>query len=494
MTSADPVVVVGGGVGGLMAAIRLRSLGHEVVVYERRQEWGGKLTTLERDGYVFDIGPSLVTLPDILDDALATVGRRLADELDLVRLDPQFHYHWSDGSSLVIADDAERTRAALESFSPGAGADWQRFIERGRRIWEISRRTFFAGPMRNPLQLIRRMRSPTDLWHIDPMRTLDQVARRTFDDRRLQQWVGRYATYSGSSPYRAPATLACIPAIESDHGCWYPKGGLGAIRDMLERIAGEVGIEMHLGAEITSITTHGDRVSGIALANGGQRAASTVVVNADAEHLYRDLLDDAGALRRVRRADRSTSGFVICAGLPATTATTSTVMTSTGPIGHHNVWFSDDYRQEFADLEAGRFPEQPTVYACVSSVTDRTQAPDGAENWFLLVNTPAGLTLDRQQATEIVLRRLAEFDIDVAGRAAFIETVTPDDLAERYRSPGGAIYGTSSNGRRAAFARPGNVGARRGLYLVGGSSHPGGGLPLVTLSAEIVARMIGRPA
>ena len=488
MTGSDPVVVIGGGVGGLMAAIRLRALGHEVVVYERRDEWGGKLTTLERDGYVFDIGPSLLTLPAVFDEALATVGHRLADELELVRLDPQFRYHWSDGSTLVIADDPERTRAAIEAFSPGAGDEWQRFIDRGRRIWEISRRTFFAGPMRDPLHMVRRMRSPADLWRIDPLRTLDRVARRTFSDRRLRQWVGRYATYSGSSPYRAPATLQCIPAIESAFGCWYPIGGLGAIRDMLERVARSVGVEMHLGAEVMSITTAQERVTGVVLADGVRRSASAVVVNADAEHLYRDLLDDPVALRRVRRADPSTSGFVICAGVPSTTST------ATGPIGHHTVWFSDDYRREFAEIEAGRVPDQPTVYACVSSVTDRTQAPAGAENWFLLINTPAGALVDRRRATDIVLGRLAEFGIDIAGRAEFIDTLTPEDLAERYRSPGGAIYGTSSNGRRAAFARPGNAGARRGLYLVGGSSHPGGGLPLVTLSAEIVAGMIGRPA
>jgi phytoene dehydrogenase-like protein len=210
------------------------------------------------------------------------------------------------------------------------------------------------------------------------------------------------------------------------------------------------------------------------------RRCDVVVANADARHLYADLLPDRSALRRVERADLSTSGFVVLVGARGTTP----------GIAHHNVWFSDDSRAEFAELEAGRVAPQPTVYACVSSVTDPSQAPPGCENWFLLVNVPAGARLDADRETDRVLGRLAEFGIDLADRAEVVATRTPADIAERYRTEGGAIYGTSSNGRRAAFVRPRNRGARRGLYLVGGSSHPGGGLPLVTMSGRIVADMI----
>lgn len=483
------IAVVGGGVGGLAVAIRLAASGHEVTVLERRSVVGGKLATLERDGFSFDLGPSLLTLPGIFDELLDQVGTSVQAELDLVRLDPQFRYRWADGSTLVMPDGLDAAQAAVEAFSPGSGEPWRAFIEHGRKIWEVAERTFFAGPMQGRRELLGRMRSPADLWRIDPLRSLDRLARRRFRDARLQQWVGRYATYSGSSPYRAPATLACIPAIEVDHGCWYPRHGLGSLCSMLEDVARRVGVRIVTDTEVVSITGTG-RVDGVVLAGGDRIAADAVVANVDAQHLYGNLLNDAQMLANVRRAEPSTSGFVICAGVDGS-ASIGHHGIGHHSIGHHNVWFSDDYRQEFDEIARGRFPAQPTIYGCVSSVTDPTQAPANAENWFLLVNVPAGCEIERDEATEIVLRRLTRFGIDVAARSRFIETLTPADIAERYRAPGGAIYGTSSNGVRAAFLRPGNLGARPGLYLVGGSSHPGGGLPLVTLSARIVAEQIG---
>ena len=159
-------------------------------------------------------------------------------------------------------------------------------------------------------------------------------------------------------------------------------------------------------------------------------------------------------------------------------------------IGHHNVWFSDDYAQEFRRLDAGELADDPTIYGCISSVTDPSQAPAGDENWFLLVNTPPGIDVDTGQYRDLVLDRLASHGVDLRDRMRFCAMMTPHDIEQRYRSPGGAIYGTSSNGKRAAFVRPANRGARPGLYLVGGSSHPGGGLPLVTTSARIVTEMI----
>lgn len=478
-TVVNDIVIVGGGVAGLAVAIRSAAAGHRVQLFERNDELGGKLAVVSEQGHTFDIGPSLLTLPDLFDELLGLAGTSLADEVDLVRLDPQFQYRWPDGSSLEIPDDPGTAAACVEQFSPGQGEAFARFLDHGRRIWEVSERTFFAGPMQHPLALLRRMRSPRDLFTIDPLRTLQQRAAATFSDPRLVQWAGRYATYSGSSPYRVPATLACIPWIEAGYGCWYPMGGLGALRDALVRAARSVGVALHTGAEVTSIRTVAGRVSGVEVAGHGTVAADVVIANADAEHLYRDLLIDRRALRRVRRVKRSTSGFVICAAVTGRTA----------GLAHHNVWFSSDYRREFDDLDAGRFPADPTVYACVSSVTDPGQAPDGEENWFLLVNTPPGCQIDATTATTAVFAALEarQPGLDLADRARIITTLAPADLQRRYRAPGGAIYGTSSDGRRAAFARPGNISPVAGLYLVGGSSHPGGGLPLVTISARIVA-------
>jgi phytoene desaturase len=477
------VVVVGGGVGGLAAAIRLRSSGHHVTMFERNQVVGGKLATHVRDGYTFDIGPSLVTLPHLFDDVFRSAGTTLDEQVDLIRLDPQFAYHWPDGSSLIVPDGDDDTAAAFDEFAPGSGNQWRRFDARGRRIWDVAERTFFAGPMANPWSLARRMRSPFDLTAIDPMRTLHRAAASFFDDPRLVQWAGRYATYSGSSPYAAPATLGCIPHIEARFGCWYPMGGLDALRAAFERVALDCGVVIETGSDVTRILAEPDAaVSGVELADGTVEHADIVIANTDAEHLYADLLPDAAALKRVRRAQRSTSGFVLCVGVRGLTPR----------LKHHSVWFSESYRHEYAQLAAGVPADDPTIYACVSSVTDPSQAPDGCENWFLLVNTPPSVDIDADGYGDLVLDRLADHGVDLRPRAEFRHTMTPSDIEHRYRSPGGAIYGTSSNGKRAAFVRPANRGARPGLYLVGGSSHPGGGLPLVTTSAKIVTDMIIR--
>jgi phytoene desaturase len=275
--------------------------------------------------------------------------------------------------------------------------------------------------------------------------------------------------------------LTCIPSIEARHGVWYPRGGLSALRDALVRVAGQAGVEATTGAEVTAIETAGSRVSGVRIADGAVHRADVVVANVDAEHLYRDLLPDRRALTRANRAERSLSGFVVLAGIRG----------STPGIAHHMVWFPADQARELRQLvDEHAFADDPTIYASVSSLTDPTQAPAGHENWFILVNAPHDRTVDADAYRALLLARLAARGVDLRSRLCFTETVTPEDLASRYRSPGGSIYGSSSNGRRAAFLRPANRGTRRGLYLVGGSSHPGGGLPLVTIGARIVADLM----
>lgn len=476
------VVVIGSGFGGLMAAIRLRAAGRDVVVLERNESFGGKVATYERDGFTFDLGPSLLTLPRYIDDTLRLAGTSLSDEIDLVRLTQPFRYFWPDHSAVAFHDDPLATAEAIEAMSPGAGAQYLGFVKKARRIWEISERTFLAGEMRGRLGLLRRMRSPRDFLDIDAMRTLSDAAAKTFDDPRLRQWAGRYATYSGSSPYEAPATLACIAAVEADHGSWYVTGGIGALRDAVVAVARRIGVQLRIGVEVSSIVTRRRRAVGVVTTAGEHIDARVVVANVDAEHLYGDLLPQPKQVERVRKAGRSTSGIVVLVGVEGTTPL----------VAHHNVWFSRDYAREFADLAAGLVPADPTVYAGVSSVTDSSQAPAGCENWFLLVNAPADANVDTDTYGDRLLDHLASVGPDLRARARFVETIGPRDIAARYRAPGGAIYGTSSNGRSAAFRRPTNTSVVRGVYLVGGSSHPGGGLPMVTASARIATELILR--
>ncbi|GAC1528467.1 MAG: phytoene desaturase family protein [Acidimicrobiales bacterium] len=485
MSRGATTVVVGGGVGGLAAAIRLAADGHEVTVIERNSVVGGKLASFERDGFRFETGPSLLTLPGVFDELLGLAGTSLREACMPTLLDPSMAYRFADGSHFSTRGDLDATITEVEAMSPGSGDEWRRFHEHGRRVWDVSERTFFAGAMESPPALLSRMRSPRDLTAIDPLPSLARRAARSFTDPRLRQWAGRYATYAGSSPYRAPATLSCIPYIEQAFGCWYLTGGLPTLAGALADAATSLGVSIRTGTEVVGIRTDARRVTGVALADGDLLDARVVISDADAEHLYTDLVPNGGRLRRVRRAGRSSSGFVLLAGVDGTTPA----------LAHHNVSFSADYRREFAQIfDEGVPPDDPTIYVCASSVTDRSQTPEGAENWFVLVNVPSGDDIDWEAAgpryRDTVLAVMAARGWDIRERMRWCEAMTPLDIASRFRSPGGAIYGTSSNGRRSAFLRAANRGPVEGLYLVGGSAHPGGGLPLVAIGARIVAEMI----
>lgn len=481
MTTDYDTIIVGGGVGGLVTAIRLATAGQNVALFERNDQLGGKLAVRERDGFAFDIGPSLLTLPELFDDVFRLAGTSLAAEVDLVRLDPSFRYFWPDASTVTFRDQPVATAEALDAFSPGSGAEYLDYLHHARAIWSTSQRTFFAGDIGSPMSLLRRVRSPRDFARIDARRSLASRSTKAFRDPRLRQWLGRYATYSGSDPSLAPATLGCIAAVEADLGAWYVRGGLGALRDALVRVAQRCGVVAHTTAEVTRITCTRRRVTGVSVGTR-EYSSTSVVCNADAQHLYRDLLPHTKRLKSVERTPKSTSGIAVLVGVEGRTPL----------IAHHNVWFSRDYAREFRDVSEGRIPRDPTIYACVSSITDPTQAPADCENWFLLINTPADERAVTDEVAGWLLDHLATIGPDLRRRARFVEVIGPRDIARRYRSPGGAIYGTSSNGRSAAFRRPAIRGPRRGLYLVGGSTHPGGGLPLVTMSARIASTLVLR--
>lgn len=471
------VVVVGAGVGGLAASIHLAAAGHDVVVLERLNRAGGKLAEHRAAGFTWETGPSLLTLPQVFRDLAAVAGRSLDHLVTLRRLDPVCRYRFADGTTFDHRADLDDGAAAAEALAPGSGAEWRAFMAHARRVWEVAERSFFAGAMSSPVELLGRMQSPRDLLAIDPLRSLHARASSSFTDPRLVQYVDRYATYSGSSPFRAPATLSCIAHIEQSLGAWYVDGGLGRLADALVELTTGAGVEIRTGVDVERIERRAGAATGVRLVGGEQVAADAVVANVDALHLYRDLLPHPRRRRRAEAAPRSSSGFVLLLGVEG----------GTEGIAHHNVAFSADYETEFDQLFDRKVPAtDPTVYVCAASVTDPSTAPAGHEAWFVLVNAPEGGG-DMAGYGDHLLDVLARRGWDLAGRIVHRDEITPADIESRFRTPGGAIYGTSSNGRMAAFLRPGNRGPLDRLYLCGGSSHPGGGLPLVAMSGAIAA-------
>jgi phytoene desaturase len=467
------VVVIGAGIGGLAAAARLRAGGHRVTVLEQAAEVGGKLGRLETDHpdggrFRFDTGPSLLTLPGVFTDLFAATGDSLDRTLTLRRLAPIADYRFADGRS---ADSDELTA------DPG----WRRLMARAARMWRATAGPFLESPGPPSLLTLAR-RSPADLPVIAPHRSLRSIGRQYLDSPHLQMFLERYATYSGSDPRRAPAVLATVPYAEQTFGGWYVEGGLYELATVLADRAGDV----RTGVRVTSITMAGGRVAGVGLADGGRLPADVVVANADATHLYRDLLPRR---RLLPRGEPSLSGLVLLLGVRGTTP----------GLAHHSVFFPASYDDEFDSVFAGRMPRDPTVY--ISVPKDPALAPPGCEAWFVLVNAPrsgvgpGSYDWDRPgsaaSAADRVLGLLAGRGLDVRARIVSRTVLTPADLERRTVTPGGAIYGSSGNGARAAFLRPANRSPVPGLFLAGGSAHPGGGLPLVALSGKAVATLIG---
>jgi phytoene desaturase len=466
------VVVIGAGVGGLAVAARLAATGHRVTVCEQAPVVGGKLGTYERDGFRFDTGPGLLTLPHVFADLFAATGAPLREVLDLVELDPIVRHRFPDGTVLDTCRDPRELEARIvAAFGGPAALQWRAFADRAARIWDATHGPFLESPL-DPVRLLRNVRHTGT---IAPWRSLRGLAAAYLDDPRLRMLVDRYATYTGSDPRLAPAALASVPHAELHFGGWYVRGGLHRIADALAGRCTELGVEIRTSTDVVRITATRGRATGVELADGTVLRADVVVANADAEHVYTDLIPVPR-----RPAPRSLSGFVVLLALRGETPGRA----------HHTVTFPADYDAEFDAVFGRRARPVPDPAVYVSVPPDA--APDRHEAAFVLVNAARQGPVDWRAPglSEGYADHLVD-RLGVRDRVLFREIVSPADLEVRTRAVGGAIYGTSSNGLRAAFLRPANRSPVPGLFLVGGSSHPGGGLPLVALSAQITAGLIG---
>ena len=485
-------VVVGAGVGGLAAALALAADGVEVTVLERAAQPGGKLRELVVDGQRVDAGPTVFTMRWVFDELLALLGERLDDHLLLRRAQVLARHAWSETEQLDLHADLAQTLDAIGRFAGAAEARrYRAFCTRAAEVYHTLETPFLRSSRPNPVSLTARAgwRGLPGLLRIAPFTTLWSALGEHFQDPRLRQLFGRYATYCGSSPFLAPATLMLVAHVERD-GVWQIDGGMYRLVEVLAGLARRRGVQLRCSTTVRRISVERGRASGVELDDGERIDADAVVFNGDAAALAEGLLGDElrSALPGAARGTRSLSAL-----------TWSLFATTRGfPLVRHNVFFGSDYAAEFAALfERQCLPADPTVYVCAQDRGDPGgAAPAGAERLLCLVNAPARGDLRPLTSEEIdtcerqTFARLAHCGLTIDRTAGRGIVTTPTDFHRLFPATGGALYGQASHGWRASFSRPGQTTRIAGLLLCGGSTHPGPGVPMAALSGRLAAQAV----
>jgi phytoene desaturase len=486
------VVIIGGGLGGLGVALRLAARDWSVVVCEQGASFGGKMNCWSESGYRFDTGPSLITMPWVFADLFEAAGGAIEDHLEIIPIRPISEYIYPDGVRFTYSSSMPEWLETVRNLDSRDVDGFLRFLRLGAQLFQVSKETFlrrrpFDWPRVTDGKVLKYMP-----WRYGWGNYHRTVAAH-FKNPHLRQLFDRYPTYVGSSPYKSPATLAVIPYIEYSFGGWYIKGGLYRLVECLIELARQKGVELHLRSRVDRIEHFGSKVTGVRLSDDTLIDGEVVVMNGDASYAPRMLGEgEAGAdhSNGLPPADRSLSGLVFLLGLKG----------SLPELHHHAIYFSSDYHREFSELfDDRRFPTDPTIYVNAPSRSDRSVVPGKGETLFVMANAPASdhdeWREDRiAEARQRVFARLRASGFpDIEQDIAVSDVWTPRKIAERYLTPGGAIYGAHSHGWRRAFLRHNNKDPRySGLYYVGGSAHPGGGTPTVLLSAQITSELIER--
>jgi 1-hydroxycarotenoid 3,4-desaturase len=487
--AGEDVVIIGAGIGGLAAAALLAARGLCVTVVEKEAHPGGKVRRVPVAGTMVDAGPTVFTLRRVFEQLFDDCGASLEAELDLHAVETLARHSWPDGERLDLFQDKARTHDAIAAFAGTAEADAHaRFAAEAARIWGTLEDSFLRRQKTGPIGLTLRLGLSrlAELQAVRPYETLWRALKGHFRDPRLVQLFGRYATYCGCSPFRAPATLMLIAHVESA-GVWQVAGGLSRVAEALERLAVKRGARLRYGASAEAILVERGRAAGVRLAGGEQLRATHVIANADPSAIGGGLFgaDARRAVRPTAPAARSLSALtwmLVADGGDAALA-------------HHNVFFSDDYAREFRDIEQGRLPAQPTAYVCAQD-RGAGSAPSGAERFQVIVNAPARGDSAPPDAMEIercesaMLSSLRSGGLSLRWTPDARVRVTPSDYARLFPSTGGALYGRASHGWAGSFLRPGSRTRIAGLYLAGGATHPGAGVPMAALSGRLASEAL----
>ena len=476
------VAVVGAGIGGLAASIVLASHGLPVTLFERQPTPGGKMRQLAVGNALIDAGPTVLTMKSVFEELFEACGEHFASHVELTRAAILARHAWSDTERLDLHAERAQSADAIGRFAGAAEArGFLAFADHAASIWRTLEPTFIRAQRPTVAGLTARA-GPRALAGIRPFTTLATALAQHFRDPRLRQLFGRYATYCGSSPYRAPATLMLVAHLESQ-GVWRVRGGMHALASALANLAVRQGVTIRYDHEVAAIRVANGRAEGVTTINGDQFQADAVICNADVNAVATGRFGQLSAVRPTRPKTRSLSAV-----------TWATVAEPTGfPLLHHNVFFSRHYQAEFDDLLAGHLPAEPTVYICAQDRTDTPSETVRPERLLVLVNAPASGDAGHPTDTETArcqdrtLQHLRRCGLHLTPVPSQTETTGPTRWERLFPATGGALYGASAHGWAAAFRRPNARTRLPGLYLAGGSTHPGPGLPMAALSGRLAA-------
>ena len=492
-----PVGVIGAGLGGLAAACSLAASGHKVILFEKNPWLGGKAAVLNEQGFRFDMGPTILTVPGVLERIFRDAGRTMADYLDLRRLDPQWRCFFDDGTMLDLQEDVPAMADAIERFAPGNGAGYRDFQQMSSKLHEVSDKFFFWKSVEGIGDTLSfkgmDLATLRDVLSLRMGTSVARQIRNRVGDGRVAQMLDHFVQYVGSSPYASPAVLCSIAHMQTDRGVWYPIGGTRAVPEALTRLAGELGVDLRPGTDVVRILQEGGRASGVETASGETIRLSAVVSNMDSVRTMRELVGGRPARRFARRwkRDPACSGVVLYLGLDR----------AYEHLAHHDFVFSADPKQEFDWIYGkGEPAPDPTCYLAATGRTEPGVAPPGGEALYVLVHTPylrphhdwSVMFGPYRQVILDKLKRCAGMP-DLEERIVFERHLTPQDIHERYRVLNGAIYGLASHGMVNGAFKPGNRSRDlAGLYLAGGAAHPGPGMPMVLMSGWIAANSLSQ--
>lgn len=482
-------IVIGAGIAGIAASLRLKAQGFEVEVHEANPYTGGKLHAISQDGYRFDLGPSLFTMPQFVEELFTLFGEDVATHFEYIQKEVICNYFWSDGTTFSAKSDKQEYIEELCTTFGESPKQVTAFLNRNKEKYELTAPLFLENSLHKIHTYLNTntLKSIAQLYKLHIFQSLDKTAKAYFKNTKTVQLVNRYATYNGSNPYKTPGIMSLIPHLEQYYGTFFPKGGMHRISQSLYELGLRQNISYHLNSKVNSILTKKGRAVGIELENGEHRKADLVICNMDVFPTYKQLLATHKAPEKTLAQERSSSALIFYWGIEK----------SFPNLDLHNIFFSDDYQNEFEYLfDKKSICDDPTVYVNISSKDNPEDAPKNCENWFVMINAPAHYNQDWNalvQKTRVnILRKLSRIlNTDIQALIATEYVLEPSGIEKNTSSYRGALYGAASNDTMAAFLRHPNFNKKiKNLYHCGGSVHPGGGIPLCMLSAKIVSDLV----